>query len=126
MVERSIAPSASEVDRTGAFPEHIDALAGAAVLGLLSASEVAGGSLADVAVTLERIARADASVAMVVLMHYAAVSVIESHGPDDVRREIGRRGDYGPGLPVQPVLGARRHGDRSVVLASSPIMDTRS
>jgi isovaleryl-CoA dehydrogenase len=37
-------------------------------------------------VTLERIARADASVAMVVLMHYAAVSVVESHGPDDVRR----------------------------------------
>jgi hypothetical protein len=33
-----------------------------------------------------RIARADASVAMVVLMHYSAVSVIESHGPDDVRR----------------------------------------
>ncbi|WP_433286610.1 acyl-CoA dehydrogenase family protein [Pseudonocardia sp. CA-142604] len=91
VVERTVAPSAAEVDRTGAFPRaDIDALAGAGVLGLLSASEVggAGGSLADVAVTLERIARADASVAMVVLMHYAAVSVIESHGPDDVRRAI--------------------------------------
>ncbi|GAA3054873.1 acyl-CoA dehydrogenase family protein [Pseudonocardia yunnanensis] len=91
VVDQTIAPSAAEVDRTGAFPRaDIDALAGAGVLGLLSASEVggAGGSLADVAVTLERIARADASVAMVVLMHYAAVSVLESHGPDDVRRAI--------------------------------------
>ncbi|GAA1206329.1 acyl-CoA dehydrogenase family protein [Pseudonocardia alaniniphila] len=91
VVERTIAPSAAEVDRTGTFPRaDIDALAGAGVLGLLSASEVggAGGSLADVAVTLEKIARADASVAMVVLMHYAAVSVIENHGPDDVRRAI--------------------------------------
>jgi hypothetical protein len=36
-----------------------------------------------------RIARADASVAMVVLMHYSAVSVIESHGPG--RRPAGDR-----------------------------------
>lgn len=91
VVDRTIAPSAAEVDRTGVFPRaDIEALAGAGVLGLSSAPEVggAGGSLADVAATVERIARADASVAMVVLMHYAAVSVIEAHGPDDVRRAV--------------------------------------
>lgn len=91
VVDRTIAPSAAEVDRTGAFPRaDLDALAGAGVLGLLSSTDVggAGGSLADVAATVERIARADASVAMVVLMHYAAVSVIEAHGPDDVRRAV--------------------------------------
>lgn len=91
VVDRTIAPSAAEVDRTGVFPRaDIEALADAGVLGLSSAPEVggAGGSLADVAATVERIARADASVAMVVLMHYAAVSVIEAHGPDDVRRAV--------------------------------------
>ncbi len=91
VVDQTIAPSAAEVDRTGAFPRaDIDALAGAGVLGLLSAPEVggSGGSLADVAATLERIARADASIAMVVLMHYSAVAVIEAHGPDDVRRAV--------------------------------------
>jgi hypothetical protein len=41
VVEQTIAPSAAEVDRTGAFPRaDIDALAGAGVLGLLSAAEV--------------------------------------------------------------------------------------
>lgn len=91
VAERTISPHAAETDRTGVFPRpSIDALAGAGTLGLLSAPEVggSGGSLADVAATVERIARADASVAMIVLMHYAAVSVIEAHGPDDVRRAV--------------------------------------
>lgn len=91
VVDETIAPSAAEVDRTGVFPRaDIDALARAGTLGLLSAPEVggSGGSLADAATTVERVARADASVAMVLLMHYAAVSVIEAHGPDDVRRAV--------------------------------------
>ncbi|MFC5061817.1 acyl-CoA dehydrogenase family protein [Actinomycetospora atypica] len=91
VVEQTVAPAAAEVDRTGTYPRaDVEALAGAGVLGLLSAPEVggAGGSLADVAAVLETIARTDASTAMVTLMHFAAVSVIEPHGPDDVRREI--------------------------------------
>ncbi|MFC5139979.1 acyl-CoA dehydrogenase family protein [Actinomycetospora rhizophila] len=91
VVTSTVAPAAAEIDRTGAYPRaDVDALAGAGALGLLSAPEVggAGGSLADVAGVLETIARADASTAMVVLMHYAATSVIEPHGPEDVRREI--------------------------------------
>jgi isovaleryl-CoA dehydrogenase len=91
VVERTVAPGAAEVDRAGAYPRtDVDALAGVGALGLLSAPEVggAGGSLVDVAAVLETVARADASTAMVVLMHYAAVSVIEPHGPEAVRREI--------------------------------------
>lgn len=96
VVDQKIAPSAAEVDRSGAFPrDAIDALAGAGALGLLSATDVggSGGSLADVAETVQRIARADASVAMVALMHFSAVSVIEAHGPDDVRRAVAA-GDH--------------------------------
>lgn len=91
VVEQTIAPSAPEVDRSGTFPRaDLDALAGAGALGLLSDPDVggAGGSLADVAATVEQVARADASTAMVLLMHYAAVSVIEPHGPQDVRRAV--------------------------------------
>lgn len=91
VVDETIAPSAAEIDRTGAFPRaDIDALARSGTLGLLSSPDVggAGGSLADVAATVERVARADASVAMVLLMHYAAVSVIEAHGPEPVRRAV--------------------------------------
>jgi isovaleryl-CoA dehydrogenase len=91
VVDSTVAPAAAEVDRTGAYPRtDVESLAAAGALGLLSAPEVggAGGTLADVAAVLERIAGADASTAMVVLMHYAAVAVIEPHGPEDVRREI--------------------------------------
>ena len=91
VVDQTIAPSAAEVDRTGAFPRaDIDALARAGALGLLSSAEVggAGGSLADVVATVEQVAGADASVAMVLLMHYAAVSVIEANGPDEIRRAV--------------------------------------
>jgi isovaleryl-CoA dehydrogenase len=91
VVENTVAPAAAEIDRTGSYPRaDVEALAGAGALGLLSSPEVggAGGSLADVAAVLESIARADASTAMVVLMHYSAVSVIEAHGPEEVRREI--------------------------------------
>lgn len=91
VVENTVAPAAAEVDRTGTYPRgDVEALASAGVLGLLSAPEVggAGGTLADVAAVLETIARTDASTAMVVLMHFAAVSVIEPHGPDEVRRDI--------------------------------------
>jgi isovaleryl-CoA dehydrogenase len=91
VVDDTVAPAAAEVDRTGAYPRtDVEALADAGALGLLSAPEVggAGGTLVDVAAVLERVARADASTAMVVLMHFAAVSVIEPHGPEEVRRKI--------------------------------------
>ena len=86
-----IAPAAAEVDRTGAFPRTgIDALARAGVLGAASATDVGGGGggLADVAAIVEQIAGACSSTAMVVLMHFSAVSVLEAHGPRDVREAV--------------------------------------
>ena len=49
-----------------------------------------GGSLADAAEIVEQIAAACGSTAMVVLMHYAAVAVLEAHGPKEVRRDDRR------------------------------------
>jgi alkylation response protein AidB-like acyl-CoA dehydrogenase len=86
-----IAPAAAEVDRTGAFPRPgIDALARAGVLGAASATDVGGGGgeLADVAAIVEQIAGACSSTAMVVLMHFSAVSVLEAYGPRDVREAV--------------------------------------
>ena len=88
-----IAPNAAEVDRTGAFPRAgIDALARAGVLGAASATEVGGGGggLADVADVVEQLAGACSSTAMVVLMHFSAVAVLEVHGPRAVREAVAR------------------------------------
>lgn len=90
-----IAPAAAEVDRSGSFPRTgIDALARAGILGAASAPEVggAGGSLGDVALIVERLATACSSTAMVVLMHFAAVAVVEAHGPRDVREAVAAGG----------------------------------
>jgi isovaleryl-CoA dehydrogenase len=72
-----VAPSATQVDQQGAFPtQNIQALGEAGLLGLLSATEVGGGGLGlrDAAEVIERLSAACGSTAMVVLMHYAAVS----------------------------------------------------
>lgn len=93
IVETVIAPAAAETDRTGAYPRAaMDALGAAGLLGLLSSPEVGGGggSIADVAEVVETISTACGSTAMVVLMHYAAVSVVEAHGPVEVRSAISR------------------------------------
>jgi alkylation response protein AidB-like acyl-CoA dehydrogenase len=95
VVDDVIAPAAADVDRSGAYPRAaLDALGAAGVLGLLSATDVGGGggSLADVAEVIETIAGACGSTAMVVLMHYAATSVLEAHGPRPVREAIAGGG----------------------------------
>ncbi|MBW3639066.1 MAG: acyl-CoA/acyl-ACP dehydrogenase [Actinobacteria bacterium] len=91
IVEQTIAPAATEIDRTGAYPRAaLNALREAGVLSVLSATEVGGGggSLADVAEVVEAIAAVCGSTAMVVLMHFAATAAIEAHGPRDVREAI--------------------------------------
>ena len=93
VIEDTIAPAAAEVDRTGSFPRAgVAALARTRLLGLMSSPDVggAGGSLPQVADVLEQLARADGSTAMVVLMHYAATSALEAHGPREVRQAIAR------------------------------------
>ncbi|WP_346618882.1 acyl-CoA dehydrogenase family protein [Blastococcus montanus] len=89
----TVGPEAVAIDATGTFPRaSLDALARAGALGLLSSREVGGhgGSLADMAAVVERVAAADGSAAMVLLMHYAASAVLEAHGPEEVRRAIAR------------------------------------
>lgn len=110
VIEHTIAPAAADVDRTGAYPRPaLDALADAGILGLLSSREVGGpgGSLADAAEVVEGIAVACGSTAMVVLMHYAAVAVLEVHGPREVRAAIAR-GEHVSSLALSEV-GSRSH-----------------
>ncbi|MET7612972.1 acyl-CoA dehydrogenase family protein [Streptomyces seoulensis] len=91
VVRDVIEPLADEVDRVGRFPrEGIEALGEAGLLGLLSSRESggSGGGLREGAQVIERLAGACGSTAMVLLMHYAAVAVLDRHASDEVRREI--------------------------------------
>ena len=86
-----VAPAAAQVDRTGSFPqESIDALGQAGLLGLVSSPDVGGmgAGVRAAADVVGRLAEACGSTAMVVLMHYTAVAVIEAYGPREVREEI--------------------------------------
>jgi len=91
VVREVVQPLAEEVDRTGCFPRTgVRALADAGVLGLLSspAHGGTGGDLRQAAAVVGRLAGVCGSTAMVVLMHYAAVAVIDANGDDEVRRAI--------------------------------------
>lgn len=91
VVTRAVAPEAVEVDRTGKFPRaSIDGLAGAGLLGVMSATEVGGrgGGLRQAAEVVEIAARSCGSTAMVMCMHYSATAVLEALGPRDVREAI--------------------------------------
>lgn len=93
VVEEVVAPAAARVDEDRAFPRAaVEALGKAGLLGLISAREVGGLGQSHRAATLavEALARACASTAMVVCMHYAATAVIEAHGPRRVREQIAR------------------------------------
>jgi isovaleryl-CoA dehydrogenase len=105
VIERTVGPQAAEIDRTGAFPrDGVQALGDAGLLGLLSAPNVGGGgeSLAAAAHVIEAVGARCASTATVVLMHYAAVAVIEAYGPQDIRRLIAR-GDHLSSLALSEV-----------------------
>jgi isovaleryl-CoA dehydrogenase len=91
IIDQVVAPSASDVDKNATFPRiAIEALGQAGVLGLLSSNAVGGAGLGLrlAAQTVESLASACGSTAMVVLMHYAAVPVIEAHGMHDIREAI--------------------------------------
>lgn len=92
VVESVVAPAAQRVDAEAIFPrESIEALGRAGALGILSATDVGGSArgLRAAADVIERLSGACGSTAMVVLMHYAAVPVIEAHGPRETREAIG-------------------------------------
>jgi isovaleryl-CoA dehydrogenase len=91
VIDEIVAPAAQSTDVTGAFPRAgIEALGTAGALGLLSAVDVGGSGqpLRVAAEVIEKLAGACGSTAMVVLMHYAAVPIIEAHGPREVRQAI--------------------------------------
>ncbi|HEY6748087.1 MAG TPA: acyl-CoA dehydrogenase family protein [Mycobacteriales bacterium] len=86
-----VGPRAADIDRHGTFPrEAVTALADAGLLGLTSAPEVGGQGrgLREAAEVVERLAQACGSTAMVVMMHYAAVALLEQHADVAVRRRI--------------------------------------
>ncbi len=86
-----VAFHAEAIDREGVFPKAaMDALAAAGLFGLISSLDVGGMGLGlgEAALAVERMARECGSTAMILAMHYAGTSVIEKHGPDDVRRDI--------------------------------------
>ena len=100
-----VAPAAAEVDRTGAYPRAaLDALGRAGLLGLVSAPEVGGlgeGHRAATAV-VQAVAQHCGSTAMVLMMHYSAASVLEAHGPTEVRERLAA-GDYVATLALSEV-----------------------
>lgn len=86
-----IEPQANRVDREGKFPrEGIEALGDAGALGLTISADFGGGGkgLAEAADTVEQVAGACGSTAMILLMHYSAIAVLEGYGPDTARSDI--------------------------------------
>jgi alkylation response protein AidB-like acyl-CoA dehydrogenase len=105
-----VAANADEVDLTGTFPRtNIAALAEVGVLGLTVGESLGGGggSLRQAADVICRLAGSCGSTAMIVLMHYAAVALIDKHGPEDVRRAVAR-GEHLTTLALSEA-GSRSH-----------------
>lgn len=91
VIEETVAPEAAAVDSTGDFPRaSVDSMAKSGLLGLMSAPDVGGGggSLADAAYVIEKLAGACGSTAMVTVMHYAGTALIEANGAESTRRSI--------------------------------------
>jgi isovaleryl-CoA dehydrogenase len=91
-IDDVVAPNAIDVDRNATFPRRsLDALGRAGVLGLITGADAGGAGLGlrAAAEVIEQLSRACGSTAMVVLMHYAAASLLEAHGHKDVREAIG-------------------------------------
>jgi isovaleryl-CoA dehydrogenase len=125
VIEETAAPLAEFVDSAAAFPRAaVDALAKNGLLGLMSATEVggSGGTLADGAYVIERLAGACGSTAMVTLMHYAGTALVEAHGSEDARRAIGS-GEHLTTLAFSE-RGSRSHFWTPVSVASKLDEDT--
>lgn len=92
VIDEVVAPRALEVDARAMFPrDAVGALGEAGMLGLVASAGVGGGGqgLRAAAGVVRRLAGVCGSTGMVVMMHYAGSVVIESSGPEDVRKAIG-------------------------------------
>jgi alkylation response protein AidB-like acyl-CoA dehydrogenase len=90
---RVAAENAAEVDGSGTFPRSaIDALAAEGLLSLTYAADIggAGQGLRTAATVVEALAGVCASTAMVTMMHYCAVAVIEAHASAKERRDAAK------------------------------------
>jgi isovaleryl-CoA dehydrogenase len=91
VITDTIEPAAQAVDREGKFPsDNLAALAQAGILGLTLPAEYGGGAqgLAEAADTVEQVAYACGSTAMILMMHFAATAVLASHAPSSVLTDI--------------------------------------
>jgi alkylation response protein AidB-like acyl-CoA dehydrogenase len=125
---REIAPRADEYDRDATFPADGIAALWRAGLGNLTLSPERGGgglSLLDTARVVRRIGAADASVALIWVMHLAHLMLIEDPRfglGDDARDTIIRSSLDGPALinalRVEPELGTPARGGIPATTAS--------
>lgn len=94
VLEDVVRPEAARVDQEGSFPRRsVDALRQAGLLHLTVGADVGGGGgdLGAARTVIEALARVCGSTAMVTLMHYAAVAVLEAHGTLEDRRLLVQR-----------------------------------
>jgi alkylation response protein AidB-like acyl-CoA dehydrogenase len=85
IADRVLAPAAAENDKAGRFStEAVDSLGQAGLLGLMLAAEAGGAGLGPrtLAAVIARLSEADASVAMVYLMHVLGAAAISAARAD--------------------------------------------
>ena len=102
IASRVLAPSAGQNDKAGRFStEAVESLGESGLLGLMLAADVGGSGLGPrtLAAVIARLAEADASVAMVYLMHVLATATISA----------ARRSATQTVTPILQEVGAGRH-----------------
>lgn len=91
VITEVVAPAATTIDQTGAFPRAaVDALASAGLLALTVPREHGGGGqgLDAAADLVRRLGQVCGSTAMVVMMHYSAVAALVAAGRHDALAEV--------------------------------------
>jgi alkylation response protein AidB-like acyl-CoA dehydrogenase len=102
IANRVLAPSAGQNDKAGRFStEAVESLGGSGLLGLMLPADIGGSGLGPrtLAVVIATLAEADASVAMVYLMHILGTATISAARPKAVPAVT----------PILREIGAGRH-----------------